>query len=506
MSNKRYLFNSVSDPRIPNTLCSCFIRNRLEKNPGDMVYSYSVMNALSIDKKVDFLFTGYYHQNTPFSEKQIYYFNNSCDAFICPLANMLDPSWMHFTNTLTETIKKLKIPCVVPSISTTQAYRIGDNIDFENDVKKFISSILDKSAIIGVRGEFTGDFLKNLGYSEGRHYKVLGCPTLYTYGEKLPKIKKLDRGSFNNCALSINIRSSSSNWGLIDSCAKLFANSRYISQWHNDLYYFCISDGKWGKAIMDINPEYTRFISQYTKSNRFKFFLNRGPWKSFLSSQDLFIGERIHGALLSILSGTPAAITPFEYRTEELARFHGIPLLRPIEGESQEALKERIMALDFSQIESKQKQNFVNYHNFFKINNIPTIFDTSSCPSSFPLEEKLPQEYPDDTLSPWEHHTPQERAKALLVQEIMRARKEEHPKNYTTEPLQNKKLAKKFTRINSYISARPSNNTYPPLDHYLTKKKKSKKKPQKHLLVAIKKTLYTILTKVCPKRFFRSGK
>ena len=42
MKNKRYLFNCLKDPRQVTRL----VRNRIERNPGDLAYEYSVMNAL----------------------------------------------------------------------------------------------------------------------------------------------------------------------------------------------------------------------------------------------------------------------------------------------------------------------------------------------------------------------------------------------------------------------------------------------------------------------------
>ena len=61
MKRKRYLFNCLKDPRQVTRLVAGWWRNRIERNPGDLAYEYSVMNALATDASVEFVPMGYYH-------------------------------------------------------------------------------------------------------------------------------------------------------------------------------------------------------------------------------------------------------------------------------------------------------------------------------------------------------------------------------------------------------------------------------------------------------------
>ena len=150
-----------------------------------------------------------------------------------------------------------------------------------------------------------------------------------------------------------------------------------------------------------------------------RFFLDRKPWMDFLGTMDVSFGHRIHGALLSILAGTPAAIVPFESRTEELARFHGLPIISPETAERPEAAKEALRAMDCGSLRRRQAQNFPNWLAFLRENGLRTVFDrlgaTPPSPSDFPLERQLPNRFPDSELRAWAFNPPGARARMRLV-------------------------------------------------------------------------------------------
>ena len=197
----------------------------------------------------------------------------------------------------------------------------------------------------------------------------------------------------------MNHRADAAGWRFIDRCAALFRESTYVSQNDTEFYHFMLSRGGWFRGRNLLRDE---FQAKYAAENRMRYFLNHRPWLAFLSGMDFTVGHRIHGALLSILAGTPAAVVPFESRTEELARFHGVPLLLPVEGESEAGLRRRIETLDFSQIAVRQTDNFHRYLEFLRKNGLKTIFDaTTPARTEFPLERAAPATFPDDNLRAW---------------------------------------------------------------------------------------------------------
>ena len=182
----KYLFNCLSDPRRATRLIPDLWRNRIERNPGDLAYEYAVMNALATDESTEFVPTGYYRFGG-YSDARIEWINATCTAFVCPLADVFADDFLPFVRRLTELVKRLRIPCVVPCVGLRAVS--GDwsarSRDFAETVSAFARAVLDKSAKIGLRGETTARYLQKLGFSPDRHLSVVGCPTLYTLPPRL---------------------------------------------------------------------------------------------------------------------------------------------------------------------------------------------------------------------------------------------------------------------------------------------------------------------------------
>ena len=392
----RYLFNAVTDPRRATRILPYLLKlGRIEKNPGDMAYERAVMNTLATDPDVQFLLTGYYYRRNGFPVRMSDEANGTCKAFVCPLADAFHPDWIWFVRALTDLVRRLKIPCVVPCVGARTESGI-ENEALNEAVRSFVSAVLDKSDCLGVRGETTARYLETLGFVRGRHFDVLGCPSLYTFGEKLD-VRPF--AGFGKCAFTMNHRADPAGWSFIDRCASLFGRSTYVSQNDTEFYHFMLSRGRWFTERGALRDHY---LERYAAEGRMRYFLNHRPWLDFLSGMDFTVGHRIHGALLSILAGTPAAVVPFESRTEELARLHGVPLLLPIEGESETGLRDRIEGLDFSTILARQRENFPRYLAFFGRNGLKTVFDAGTpARPDFPLERMQPATFPDDSLLPW---------------------------------------------------------------------------------------------------------
>ena len=420
MKTKRYLFNCLKDPRQATRIISGRYCNHIERNPGDLAYEYSVMNALTTDESVDFIPTGYYHFQG-FSDEKIEEINATCNAFICPLADVFSDTFLYLLRRLTDLVLRLKIPCIVPCVGLRASSGVWSPHapGFDDTVKMFVRAILEKSARIGVRGETTGRYLEMLGFRREEHFTIVGCPSMYTYGAILPQRSLLPPKSLERCAFNLNYRASEQDWNFIDRLADQFKESIFVSQNWNVFEQFMLTNGRLINEAVESLPVFKALLQKYAKENRMRFFLNRKPWMDFLATRDISFGHRIHGAILSILAGTPAIIVPFESRTEELARFHGIPMmsssLQTYTQDNHSSVMNLNMEsifnnLDFSLPAKRHKDNFDNWLSFLHGNNLETIFDNKSEEEEgsrdFPLEKALPHKYPNDDIRAWRFNSP----------------------------------------------------------------------------------------------------
>ena len=93
---------------------------------------------------------------------------------------------------LTKLVKSLKIPCFVIGIGVRAPYEpeVDFSYSFDDVVREFLKAVLEKSAIIGVRGWITADYLSRLGFKEERDFTIIGCPSMYTFGGNGIKIRE----------------------------------------------------------------------------------------------------------------------------------------------------------------------------------------------------------------------------------------------------------------------------------------------------------------------------
>ena len=426
MKKKRYLFNCLKDPRQVTRLVSGWWGNCVERNPGDLVYEYSVMNALATDASVEFIPTGYYHFRG-FSDSKIKLINETCDAFVCPLADVFSDEFLPLLRHLTILVKKLSIPCVVPCVGlrADSGAWSGQFPDFDETIKAFVSAILEKSAKIGVRGETTGRYLEKLGFLRGRDFVVVGCPSMYTYGEIVPQRALLPPKRLERCSFNLNQRANEQDWRFIDGLASQFEEAIFVSQNWKTFMQFMMTNGRRVYNAVESQPILKALLLKYASQDRMRFFLNRRPWMDFLSTRDISFGHRIHGALLSVLAGTPAVVVPFETRTEELAKFHGIPTLSSLSRDmtscvSQVRAEALFDDLDFSLPAKRQKENFTNWISFLHANGLETVFDKcvdhSDGSYDFPLEKVLPSTFLDDDFRAWQFNDLEIKIRMVLAE------------------------------------------------------------------------------------------
>ena len=94
--------------------------------------------------------------------------NARADHVVIPLANAFRPSYAENLDRMSETIERLRVPVTILGVGAQ--LRLDGKVDRLNGMKdsvvRFVRAVLDRSPSIGVRGEFTEQYLKGLGFSD----------------------------------------------------------------------------------------------------------------------------------------------------------------------------------------------------------------------------------------------------------------------------------------------------------------------------------------------------
>ncbi|MDN6572555.1 MAG: polysaccharide pyruvyl transferase family protein, partial [Staphylococcus equorum] len=200
-------------------------RNAIGNNVGNLIYAFSIFRNLSTYNVK--LVPDYYRVNPADAEK----INQTYDSYVLPLANAIRPGFIPTLRKYTDLIEKLTIPVIVIGMGMAFPYEpnVKQERPFDNDVRKFVSAVLEKSNILGLRGQITSDYLSHLGFKEGRDHMVIGCPSMYTFGNNI-NIRDLDLNS--NSFISINMTPKADQKALkfLSSLSREYKNLEFIPQ------------------------------------------------------------------------------------------------------------------------------------------------------------------------------------------------------------------------------------------------------------------------------------
>ncbi|MBD0837643.1 MULTISPECIES: polysaccharide pyruvyl transferase family protein [unclassified Streptomyces] len=251
--------------------------------------------------------------------------NDQYDAFVVPLANAFRPSFEASLKRMTQLISKLKIPVVVVGVGaqTGLGYDPARLKPIEKSVRAFVSAVLDRSASIGVRGEFTEQYLKDMGF---RDVEVIGCPSLFMYGKDLAVRKGVPALTAESRIAINGSHSAVQSQGLdrvIAAAHERYPHLRYIGQNLSDaqqLHWRDLSHPNGRITAMPTHPDHPMY-----REDKARVYIDPITWIDDLREFDYSFGSRIHGNIAALLAGTPATVLCSDSRTLELCRYFDIP-------------------------------------------------------------------------------------------------------------------------------------------------------------------------------------
>lgn len=355
--------------------------NSIGCNVGNLVYQYGVFRTLMTD---GVSITPDYYDFGPERADEI---NEKFDCYIIPLADAFREPFIPSLNKYTKLIKKLKIPVIVIGVGLRAPYEpdLETGFPFDNDVKEFIAAVLEKSNIIGVRGEITSQYLSNLGFKEGRDHMVIGCPSMYSFGRQL-KIRSTNISSESLVCINSSAIAPENVIEFIARSMKDFETHYFIPQWLSEMKLTYTGTHSLNENVKNYPTNTSHYLY---KENKVRFFLNVPTWIEFMKIADLSFGSRIHGNIVSTLAGTPSVVVAKDARMRELVEYHQLTSISPYDISSDDSILSIIDELDFQRPEKKHPENFREFLSFLEQNNLDHIYKNEEEPLTTNLDRKI---------------------------------------------------------------------------------------------------------------------
>jgi hypothetical protein len=356
--------------------------NSIGGNVGNLIYQYSVFRTLMTE---DTIITPDYYKIDPNQADEI---NENYDGYVIPLADAFRDDFVPSLRKYTKLIKKLTIPVYVIGVGLRAPFEpeLNEGFPFDDDVKAFVSAVLEKSTIIGVRGQITADYLTRLGFREGIDHTVIGCPSMYAFGRELT-IRETNITKDSMVCINSSRKSPDNVLDFIDRAAAELPNHYFIPQWMKELVLTYVG----APNVTESNAKnYPNKISHPMYMNdRVRYPLNAPKWIEFISQADLSFGARLHGNITAVLAGTPSIIIPKDARMRELAEYHNLTHVMANEITDKTNIWDLIDKADFQSVTKVQGRNYDHYIEFLNKNGINHIYKDGNNPSTVPLDDAI---------------------------------------------------------------------------------------------------------------------
>jgi hypothetical protein len=296
-------------------------KNLFGDNLGNLLYTYAVERQLAAPGNVVLpgptrgpgLDPGWYHDNI--------------DHLVIPLANAFRWTFRERLDSLADLIERLDIPVTVIGVgaqaSADGEWNADHSAQIDASVKRFVGALLERGPSIGVRGEFTRDYLVGLGFPDDT-IDIIGCPSMFLRGGELA-LRPLPELTADS-PIALNLSPYVTEMGpIIEHNVARYDHLDYVAQDVQSLGMLLGEEygGKGaGDPLLPTSPEHP-----LVAGGRAWMALNATTWLTDLARYDFSFGTRIHGNIAALLAGTPAYVLAHDSRTLELARYHEIPHL-----------------------------------------------------------------------------------------------------------------------------------------------------------------------------------
>lgn len=337
------------------------------------------------------------------------YINAEFDFVVLPMANIFQARYIADMERLARIFSQITIPtyviaCGVQAESFDKLEEVVGAI--KEPASRFIKSIYATGGEFALRGFFTKEFFDKLGFHSA---VVTGCPSMYQLGSRL-KIKKKEQRDTIRAVYNGNL-------SMIGRTLLKDTSAVYLDQ--DEFYGLIFALGNDEKRIPDkiyvrsLVKKYGYDIVKLAMEYRAMLFLDVPVWRKYLMENqfDFSYGTRIHGTIISILSGVPSLICACDSRTREMSEFYAIPMVQP--SKKKRTLEELYELADYGRFNEEYPKKYQQFEKFLVDSGLVTKIGTEN---SF-FADDVGLEYVDwvqTRLDPY-RSTFQEHARALFL-------------------------------------------------------------------------------------------
>jgi hypothetical protein len=306
--------------------------------------------------------------------------NEEFDVFVVPLANAFRRSFLRELGSLTALIRGLKIPVVVLGVGaqSTVDYDLARLAPLRDAVRGFAAAVLDRSPSIGVRGDFTGEYLRSLGFDD---VDMIGCPSLFMDGDAL-RVDKRVAAIGPDSAVCLNVSPYVRKMGdVVQHHQERYSGLRYVAQDRETLRTLLRGDPpskRRATSLLPVNTTHALF-----RQDRIRFFVDPPPWIDYLRGFDVCFGTRIHGNIAGLLAGTPSYVLAHDSRTLELARYFQIPHRTMARVGPDTDVRDLYEEADFTAFNAGHAGRFTTFTGFLAKHGLHHVFETGEDPERF---------------------------------------------------------------------------------------------------------------------------
>jgi len=390
---KKILFYGRMTPVQTAGPAKILLGNKFMSNSGNLLFAASVARTVMTG---DVQLVPFFSEDVDAMLPRIAEINESCESVVIPLANAFRADYREKIRKLTRFVKAVRLPCHVigVGIQASDLEQMKAGFSFDEDVKQFVSAVLEKSPMLGLRGQFTADYLEQLGFVPEQHFTVIGCPSAYIHGEKCRKIQAKPYGEIEKVCINSKLELPQNVCDLIGRSMAEFQDVHFVAQ---DLYEYwaMVFPYRRGRRVRSRAPQFYPYSKEHPlwRDGRVIGFLRADEWLNFMEGQDFSFGSRIHGNMAAITAGTPAMIAASDLRILELARYHGIPYIWKEDIKPETQLRDLYEKADFGEFEREYASNFAKYVDFLNRLGLEHIYDgkTVYAEGEAPFDRALPR-------------------------------------------------------------------------------------------------------------------